>query len=128
MADLINPTELATHLRRVLQPDSALSACRVASGWLRSATGLTAWPSPVPDDLWGWALELAALIYVNPEGLDRSMLGRMLQSWGPELLRRRELILKAARAAYGTGTAGGPVGSFPAAEAWPDPAWPTVTA
>lgn len=123
MTDLVVPTDLIAHLRRELDPASAFSACRVASGWLRSATGLTEWPVPVPDDLWGWALELAVMVYDNPEGMDSSNFGRLGLSWGVEPMKRRAQILAAAKAAYRASSGGAlPVGSFPDAAAYPDAA------
>lgn len=128
MADLVTAAELKTHLRRTtFDMEAGSSACRMASGWLRSATGLAEWPDPAPDDLWGWALELAALSYDNPTGLERTTLGKFTQSWGPEAVARRRQILEAARDTYNAGGgSAGPLGSFPCPEPYPDPArvWP----
>jgi hypothetical protein len=87
---------------------------RYASGWLQSATRLTSWPDPVPDDLFAWAIELAAIAFRNPdfttqESLDDYSVGRQSDR------ARRVEILAAAGAKYGA--AGSPVYSFP------DPDW-----
>lgn len=118
MADLFTFGDLASYLK-VPQVDNetATRARRTASGWLRSATGVSDWPDPVPDDLFGWALELAAMVYTNPEGLASRVIGATTDTW--PLGRRRE-ILDAARAAYST--AGRPQYSFPE----PDWHWTSV--
>lgn len=121
MADLITNADLAGRLKKTVEAidtDAGDSACRHASGWLRSATGLTTWPDPVPDDLWGWALELAVMVYQNPELLEEQAVGGTTSRWG--ILRLRvEQILEAAHKAYNAGSQ--PKGSFPDAATWPDP-------
>jgi hypothetical protein len=94
----------------------------LAGTWLRSATGLASFPDPLPDDLHGWALELAAIAYDSRElGATVSPLVHQVNA-----ARRREILAEAGRA-YGPGGAGtgGPQGSFPAACAYPDPAYPS---
>ena len=102
-----------------LNEASVLVARRVTSGWLRAATKLQTWPDPVPDDLYGWALELAGLVYNNPEGLITDTTGGVTATWERG---RRDAILDLARSTYGdpdTGAAGGPLFSFPE----PDWSW-----
>jgi hypothetical protein len=36
------------------------------NGWLQDAAGLDAWPAVIPDRLWAWAIELAAMVMENP--------------------------------------------------------------
>lgn len=81
---------------------------RYANGWLMSATGLTSWPDPIPDDLWAWAIELASIAYGNPGGVESNTIGSYQVSYGTG---RREEILEAARRKYGG--AGSPKYSFP---------------
>jgi len=76
------------------------------------ATGLTTWPSPVPDDLWSWAIELAAIAFRNPTSASSESQDDYSISHG-DAARRRE-ILAAARAAYSN--AGSPQYSFPEAD------------
>ncbi|WDZ87189.1 hypothetical protein [Micromonospora cathayae] len=110
MADLFTPADLEKYLRQgALDAESVEVARRVASGWLRSATQLSDWPDPIPDDLFGWGLELAAIAYNNPEGLASDAVGATSSTW--ERGRRAE-ILQAAREAYPTATKG-PLFSFP---------------
>lgn len=118
MADLFALTDLENALQQgTLNTDSATVARRVASGWLRSATKLTDWPDPVPDDLFAWGVELAGLFYNNPEGLASDTTGGSASTW--DRARRRQ-ILDDARAAYGSATTGGvPLYSFPE----PDWSW-----
>lgn len=116
MAGLFQPIELASLLQRQVQSGGAYAAEEVAAGWLRSATGLPTFPDPLPDDLHSWGLELAALVYNSFTPTDGST--------SPVDPVARDRILRAAGRAYGPGGAGsgGPLGSFPAACAYPDPA------
>ena len=93
-------------------------ARRAASGWLQDATGLTEWPDPVPDRLWAWAIELAAIALRNPDGATSEQVDDY--RYATDRSRRTE-ILTAARTAYNT-TSSGPQYAFPA----PDWHWQTV--
>ncbi|WP_327029713.1 hypothetical protein OG989_04105 [Micromonospora sp. NBC_01740] len=116
MADLFTQPDLEAYLRQgTLDTESFARVQRVVSGWLRSATTLTEWPDPIPDDLFGWGLELAAIAYSNPEGLASEAVGATSATW--ERGRRAE-ILRAAREAYPAVTRG-PLFSFPE----PDWSW-----
>jgi hypothetical protein len=115
VADLFQIVELASLLQRDVQAGGAYAAEMVAATWLRSATGLSAFPDPLPDDLHGWGLELAALVYnsFTPSGGVVSPVDPVA----------RARILAAAGAAYGPDGAGsgGPQGCFPASRCYPDP-------
>lgn len=122
MAELFQPQELADYLQKPLTdlgPASVLAARRIAGGWLLAATGLTAFPDPVPDDLWTWAIELAAIALDNPTGRASEASGGVSTGFG----RRRAEILTAAAARYppASGTAAAPQFSFP-----PPPPWPVA--
>lgn len=122
MPELFAPEDLAAYLQQDLDLATVERCRRVAAGWLRSATGLTAWPDPITDDLWTWAVELAAMAYDNPAAWANETTGGEVT--GYSAIRRRE-ILDAAKAAYPGGSGGGPqtpVGAFPAAQPYPDPA------
>lgn len=114
MPELLAPSDLRDHLQAQLPEAQALSAIRVATGHLKAATGLTVWPDPVPDALWAWALELAALVIDNPTGRQSDEAGDVVASWPA---RRRAEILAAAAQAYGR--ASGPRGTFPPSPLWP---------
>lgn len=118
MADLFALDDLASWLQRDLDTATATRARRAASGWLRSATGFDEWPSTIPDDLWTWAVELAALAYTNPELLATETTGANSATWERG---RRDDILRAAKAAYSG--SGKPLYSFPD----PDWHWTVVT-
>lgn len=95
--DLFTLDDLAAFLQQDLDSATAERCRRVAAGWLRSATNLSTWPDPVPDDLWAWAVELAALAYGNPGGWASETIGGISISWAKG---RREEILAAAAARY----------------------------
>lgn len=123
MADLFELEDLRKTMQ--LSPaqfnaDAATVARRRASGWLMYPTGLSVWPDPVPDDLWGWAIELAAIAYRNPTGVSNESVDD--HQVGFDRHRRAE-ILEAAGRSYGSGT---PQYSFPEWDwhwvAVPDPA------
>lgn len=127
MAGLFQIIELASLLQRDVQAGGAYAAEEVAATWLRSATGLPDFPDPLPDDLHGWGLELAALVYnsFTPTG----------GAVSPVDAAAKARILAAAGRVYGPAGAGtgGPQGCFPAARCYPDPAiidrwhhWPYV--
>jgi hypothetical protein len=123
MADLFDPQDLASYLQQDLDTSTLERCRRVASGWLQAATGLLAWPSPVPDDLWTWAVELAAIAYDNPTGLQTDQVGGKMSTW---TVTRRQEILSAAAKRYGPaprlGGVGTPIGEFPDPLWYPDPA------
>jgi hypothetical protein len=118
VADLFELSELAASLQMDLDTASAIEARRKAQGWLAAATRITEWPSPPPEDLRAWAMELAALAYDNPSGLESEVDGRVTSVWGRR--RRGEILLEAKRTYGHTG----PMGSFPQPEPWPDPRTP----
>lgn len=120
MADLFDLDDLRKALRlTVSQFDIAAAtvARRRASGWLMSPTGLTTWPDTIPDNLWGWAIELAAIAYRNPASASNESVDDYQVSWDRQ---RRAEILEEARIGYG---AGSPVYSFPT----PDWHWAATT-
>lgn len=122
MGALVGPGQLATYLQQPVRADSEEVAIRVAEGSLKGVcTTLAEWPQPVPDDLWAWAIELAAMTYSNPEGLATRTVNEDTRNW---ILSRRAEILSAARARYGGAI---PMGGFPIALDWPDaPRVPTT--
>lgn len=118
MADLFDLGDLPSWLQvPEVDTETATRVRRSANGWLQDATGLTAWPSPVPDRLWTWALELAAISYRNPDAVSEEGVDdyRFVQD-----RQRRAEILAAARRAYSAGCQ--PQYSFPD----PDWSWTTV--
>lgn len=115
---LFSVYDLNDYLRQDVNVDAWQVVERVVHGWLKGATGLTQWPDPLPDDVFSWALELAAIAYENPvPTLSTESVGGVTQQW--QRARKAE-ILAAAAAAYGT--RGRASGSFPDLVAWPDPA------
>jgi hypothetical protein len=97
-SDLFTNAQFASWLHEDVD-NSSTDVCRLAaSGWLVSATGLAAWPLPIPDDLCGWALELAAIFYRNPDGTASETIDDYTRAM---LAARRKEILDAARDSYG---------------------------
>lgn len=109
MADLFELSEFASYLQQDVDTSSATVARRVASGWLKHATGLADWSVPVADQLFAWGLELVAIAFRNPDGVASESIDDHSATW--DRLRRKE-ILDAAKAAYNTG-GGVPQYSFP---------------
>jgi hypothetical protein len=107
-SDLFSLTEFASYMQQDVDTSSATVARRVASGWLLQATRLTDYTLPISDSLFGWALELAAIAFRNPDGATQESLDDHNVSWDKA---RRAEILKAAAALYGG--AGSPTYSFP---------------
>ena len=108
MTDLFTTADFASYLQETVDNSAVDTARRIASGWLMSATGLATWPVPVPDPLFGWALELAAMAYRNPDGAASESVDDHNVSWDRS---RRAEILKAAALAYATASL--PQYSFP---------------
>jgi hypothetical protein len=120
VADLFDLGDLPSWLQiPEVDTETATRVRRSANGWLQDATGLADWPNPVPDRLWTWALELAAIAYRNPaaagsEGVDDYRVINN-QDW-----QRRSEILAAARRAYNSASA-------QPQYAFPDPDWHWTT-
>jgi hypothetical protein len=116
MADLFELTDLAAKLQTDLDTASAFEARRSAQAWLARATQLNVWPSPIPEDLRAWALELAGLIYDNPSNKSSETVDNTSSVWA--LARRKEILTEAALTYSGYA---GTQYSFPATLTWPDP-------
>jgi hypothetical protein len=101
MADLFDLVDLPSWLQvPSVDTETATRVRRYASGWLKNATQLTVWPpDPVPDDIWAWAIELAAIAFRNPAGASNESIDDY--SVGHDTARRKE-ILAEARLAYST--------------------------
>jgi hypothetical protein len=98
-SNLFTNADFASYLH-VDVDNSTTDVCRrLASGWLLSSTGLSDWTVPVGDDLFGWALELAAIAYRNPDG----MATEVIDDYTATSDRSRwKFILDTARTSYGT--------------------------
>jgi hypothetical protein len=120
VAELFELSDLAATLQADLDTASATEARRKASAWLASATYLTAWPTPVPENLRAWAIELAAMAYDNPSNLNsESYADGTSTNWA---IARRAEILAEARTHYPKAGGGNkPQGAFPQSSFYPDP-------
>lgn len=114
--DLKNQLGAAT-----VDADRAEHVERVVWGWLMPVLDLTERPDPVTDDVFAWAVELAAIAYVNPAGLRSQQLGPGSQTFSLE--RRQEILAEVAGGGTPVGVPNSPEGSFPDALSYPDPTW-----
>lgn len=112
MTDLFDIADLPSYLQiPEVDTETAIRVRRIASGWLMSVTGLSDWPSPVPDPLWAWGIELAAIAYYNPSGLSSESLDDHNVQYSAE--RRQEILAAAASSSYATGSRTQPQYAFP---------------
>lgn len=122
MPDLFDLGDLPSWLQiPEVDAETATRVRRSANGWLQDATGLTAWPSPVPDRLWTWGMELAAIAYRNPDAAGSEAIDDY-RVFSTQDRQRRAEILAAARRAYSSVSQ--PQYAFPD----PDWHWTTVPA
>lgn len=113
--DLFELNDLPSWLQvPAVDTETATRVRRWASGWLSTATGITVWPSPVPDQLWAWGIELAGIAFRNPTSNSSESMDEYSVSYGDRI--RRDEILAAARQ-YPSAGGGTPLYSFP------DPDW-----
>jgi hypothetical protein len=83
MADLFDLIDLPSFLQvPTVDTETATRVRRVASGWLMGATRISTWTAPVPDDVWAWALELAAIAFRNPTSNSSESLDEYSVSYG----------------------------------------------
>ena len=101
----------------VVETDHAVMLERVVWGWLKPVLKLAERPDPLPDEVFAWAIELAAIAHQNPAGLNSAQLGDRQQNFSAE---RRTAIL--AEAAATGSPAPKPRGRFGKAKPYPDPA------
>jgi hypothetical protein len=121
---LFGASDLSSWLRQPVTDDAADVVERVVWGWLKpllASQGVTERPTDPSDELKAWAIELGAIAYANPEGLDAYSLESESSKYSSD---RRDQLLELA-ASGGTATPGvalAPKGSFPSARPYPDPA------
>lgn len=116
MADLFDLGDLPSWLQvPEVDTETATRVRRYVNGWLQDATNLTTWPDPVPDRLWAWAIELAAMVIENPTAKWSETIDDSSATFDHGAQGRRREILDKARAAYNT-VSGQPQYSFPAAD------------
>lgn len=77
---------------------------------------------PYPVDLPGVALLAAVRLYDNPTALRSYTIGGTAGAYGGDVVGLlTEVEVEQVERAFETAGAAGPLGSFPAAQAWPDP-------
>lgn len=118
---LFDETDLTDWLHKPVSAEAATIAERVAWGWLRPLINLDERPDVPSDELLAWAIELGGIAHCNPEGLVRYALDQELSIYSSE--RRDEILRMAADGGtVAPGSAPKPMGVFPHARRYPDPA------
>jgi len=120
-ARLFSADDLGDLLQGSVTEAAAAAAERMAWGWLKPVLDIEVRPSPVPAEVFAWAVELGAIAHENPAGLSVYQLADERSQYSDE--RRNEILVTAA-AGGRVNTNGGtptPRGAFPAAPCWPDP-------
>lgn len=121
MVALFNLEDLEGLIDATVTTGRATVVEKVVWGWLKPKLGWEERPAEIPPEVFSWAVELGAIAHENPAGLSSYQLGQEQSQYSAE--RRNEILNDAA--AYGddpTGTTGGPIGNFPPATPYPDPA------
>jgi hypothetical protein len=121
---LFSAEDLTAWLRQPVSDDASDVVERVVWGWLKpllTPQGITERPVSPSDELKSWAIELGAIAYANPEGLDSYSLESESSKYSSE---RRDQLLRSVAGGGTTapGAALSPVGTFPGARRYPDPA------
>lgn len=116
---LFGEYELTQWLGYEVSAERASWVEQVVWGWLKPVLGLDSRPDPVPPEVFSWAIELGAIGHENPSGLSSEQLGPALRNFSSE---RRAEILQLAADGGSTKASLTPVGSFPPATCYPDPA------
>lgn len=119
MTPLFTADDLTSWLGRDVTEGKAATIEQVVWGWLKPALKAETRPSAVPDEVFSWAIELAAIAHENPAGLSSQQLGDEQQAFSIE--RRNEILREASSGA--SGGALSPRSNFPPARPYPDPAW-----
>jgi hypothetical protein len=121
VADLFDLGDLPSWLQTPeVDTETATRVRRYVNGWLQDAAGVDTWPAVIPDRLWAWAIELAAMVMENPTAKWSQTVDDSVDVYERGSQGRRREILDAVRRAYNT--AGKPQGSFPE----PDWHWTSV--
>lgn len=118
---LFTAEELAEYLGTTVTEARAYMVERIVWGWLKPVLALTDRPDPVSDEVFSWAIELAAIVHENPAGLSSQQLGPGSQTYSLE--RRQEILAEVAAGGGSITTVHAPQGSFPDALDYPDGAW-----
>lgn len=119
---LFDAADLGDWLHCTVTDEAAIAAERVVWGWLKPVLGLTERPTPVSEELFSWAIELGGIAHENPDGKSYYQLADERTGYSAE--RRQQILEEAATGGIAPGGVAKPVGSFPKAQCWPDPARP----
>lgn len=122
-SQLFTSADLGAVLQSTVTEASAVTAERLAWGWLKPVLGVDERPDPVSPELWAWAVQLGAIAHENPALLSAYQLGDERSQYSDEA-RQQILALAAAGGQVPSGGVPRPRGSFPAAVPWPDPIRP----
>lgn len=112
--------DLRAFLPQYSLPDGQLDlVILIVRSWLLEDTELDALPDPLPETLWGPALELAAILASNPESLAQKTVGPTSRSW--PMQRQADAIRDRLRRRWAR-TRLAPTGSYPDPTPYPEPA------
>lgn len=125
MATLFTAAQLTELLGKPVTTGRAEVVERVVWGWLKPVLGWDERPADdaVPDELFGWAVRLAAIIAENPAALEGKTVGPFSEQYAKNV---KDILDEVRNSTLPTGTAainGRPMGEFPEALCYPDPAW-----
>lgn len=120
---LFTAAQLSAWLRQDVSADNATEVESVVWGWLSAVLQVDERPDTLTPSQYAAALELGGIAFSNPEGLSRYDLETEKTTYSSE---RRDEILVGIATQAGTSVPGttspAPVGSFPPAHCYPDPA------
>lgn len=120
---LFTESDLSDFLSKDISVDQAAVAERVVWGWLKPILGWADQPDETPDELFSWALQLGAIACENPSGLSVKEIGPFRDEYSEE--RRLAILAEVRNSGLGdpaAAAANQPLGDFPDALPYPDPA------
>lgn len=124
---LFTRAELTSWLGKPISDERAVLAEAIVWGWVQPILGWSSRPTPTPPALYSAAVGLGAIALENPSGLTRKQIGPFSEDYSVE--RREEILDELRNSGLPTGEAAGvhqPMGDFPPAKCYPDPAEPTA--
>lgn len=125
MTALFTAAQLTELLGKPVTPARAEVVERVAWGWLKPILGWDERPAEneVPDELFGWALRLGAIVAENPAALEAKTVGPFTEQYAKDIKAILDEVRASTLPTGAAAAANRPRGNFPEAPCYPDPAW-----